>query len=67
MALVFFSLLFYAWGEPVYVVLMLPVELYYRGLYPNLYLWQTNSGIILWQRRHMGHMGKGYLARRSIL
>ena len=27
----------------VYVVLMLPVELFYRGLYPNLYYWPNQS------------------------
>lgn len=27
----------------VFVVLMLPVELYYRGLYPNLYFWSNQS------------------------
>lgn len=27
----------------LYVVLMLPVELYYRGLYPNLYFWPNQS------------------------
>ncbi len=27
----------------VYVVLMLPVELYYRSLYPNLYYWPNQS------------------------
>ncbi len=27
----------------LFVVLMLPVELYYRGLYPNLYFWSNQS------------------------
>lgn len=27
----------------VFVALMLPVELYYRGLYPNLYFWSNQS------------------------
>lgn len=27
----------------VFVTLMLPVELYYRGLYPNLYFWSNQS------------------------
>lgn len=27
----------------LYVVLMLPVEIFYRGLYPNLYYWENQS------------------------